>query len=94
MATAAAAAGAPVEEKPKTPVVAAASTGEDVYTGPKKVKVQTTDGKTVELDMEYMVLCQTLKGMCQSLLIRFSFFDSSFKCFCFHNVCFVCKHKQ
>lgn len=63
MATAAAAA-APVEEVAKTP---AASTGEEEYTGPKTVKVQTSDDQTVELDMSYMVLCQTLKTMCQSL---------------------------
>ena len=60
---ASAAAAAPVEETVK----ATASTGEEEYTGPKTVKVQTTDDKTVELDMSYMSLCQTLKSMCQSL---------------------------
>lgn len=63
MATAAAAAEPVAETVPAT----AASTGEEEYTGPKTVKVQTTDDQTVEVDMSHMVLCQTLKSMCQSL---------------------------
>lgn len=63
MATAAAAAEPVAETVPAT----AASTGEEEYTGPKTVKVQTTDDQTVEVDMSHMVLCQTLKSMCQMM---------------------------
>ena len=46
---------------------AAAAVKEGDYTGPDTMKVLTSDGKEIDVDMKVMSSCQTLRAQAESL---------------------------
>ena len=68
---------------------AAAAAKEADYTGPATMKVMTSDGKEIELDMKVFSSCLTLRAQAESLLSPFIIISEYDFVFLFQSFSFV-----